>query len=91
MFDGFRQGVFWHVRGNKKKTHSFGFVGDKKLFNYSMLEEKKQKTKTVQTSSKINFTDHVFYSDDSVFVWCMTCNNHGINFFKPFSWDFLFY
>ncbi len=40
-----------------------------------MLEEKKQKTKTVQTSSKINFTDHVFYSDDIVFVWYMPCNN----------------
>ena len=44
MFDGSRQGVFWLVGGNKKKTHSFAFVEEKKLFNHSMSEEKKDPT-----------------------------------------------
>ena len=37
-----------------------------------MSEEKK---KIEQTSSKIDSADHVFYSDDSVFVCYETCNN----------------
>ena len=43
MFDGSQQGVFWLVGGNKNKikTHSFAFVGEKKLFNYTVSEDKK--------------------------------------------------
>ncbi len=36
-----------------------------------MSEEKKVE----QTSSKIDSSDHVFYSDDSVFTCYVTCNN----------------
>ncbi len=45
----------------------------KKLFNYTLSEEKK---KSEQTCSKMDCTDHFFYSDDSAFTWYMIYNNH---------------
>ncbi len=55
MLDGSRQGVFWPVGGNEKKKKKK--LGGKKLFNYTLSEEKKNK----------HPKKHVFYSDDSVF------------------------
>ncbi len=70
MFDGSRQGVFWLV-GGKTKTYSFAFVGEK---NSPITACRRKKKKIGQTSSKIDSTDHVFYSDDSVACY-VTCNN----------------
>ncbi len=69
----------------RKCPTSFAFVGGKKLLNCSMSEGKK---KIEQTSSKIDSTDHVFHSDDSVFA----CNNLQfieLTFSSPFRGIFL--
>ena len=67
-FSGLSEEIIWKI---KKKTYSFAFVGEKT----PQLQNVGGKKKIEQTSSKIDSTDHVFYSDDSVSACYVTCNN----------------
>ncbi len=53
-----------------KKSHSSAFVrGGGGTLQLHFVGGKK---KSEQTSSKIDCTDRVFYSEDSIFTWYMT-------------------
>ncbi len=91
-FDGSRQGVFWLAGGNKNKKKNLLIClrrGKKTL----QLQHVGGKKKVEQKSSKIDSTDHVFYSYDSVFACYVTCNNLQfieLTFSSPFLGIFYF-
>ncbi len=67
IFDGSWQGVLWIVGGKKKQkkiTH-LPLSGEKKNSSITLCRRKK---KSEPTSSKLDCTDHVFNSNDSVFT-----------------------